>query len=239
MRQWYTDSFPIRRSEENRVVWRRNRLMCRTFWLTPALDAEWNRSCKAPRRARDPSSQRSSSRRGEPGIFFLSFDAPLKLTALQQDHFGVFVEYKIPMGESLLSIEKQPWVFFIELFKWFIWGTGMLLAPVLQLAIFVFSSQLDDKGYPIPNKELNHKDVPDIEIMPVSQGPPSGTSFLMLFNDRWHTAPPTNLLTNPVVSLASFVSFCTPKVKGTYASPPATPKPHSRLTLDTSRTNKI
>lgn len=72
------------------------------------------------------------------------------------------------MSHSLVSLQKRPWIFFIELFRWLIWGTGMLLAPVLQLAIFASSTLLDTQGYPIQGKELDPKAIPDVEIMPVS-----------------------------------------------------------------------
>ncbi|KAF9448446.1 GMC oxidoreductase [Macrolepiota fuliginosa MF-IS2] len=85
-----------------------------------------------------------------------------------EDHFGVSVAYRIPMSQSLVSLQKRPWVFLIELIYWLIWGTGMLLAPVLQLAIFASSPLLDIQGNPIPEKMAESKDIPDIEIMPMA-----------------------------------------------------------------------
>lgn len=72
------------------------------------------------------------------------------------------------MSHSLVALQKRPWIFFLELIYWLIWGTGMLLAPVLQLAIFASSSLLDKQGYPIQEKMADSQDIPDIEIMPVS-----------------------------------------------------------------------
>lgn len=68
------------------------------------------------------------------------------------------------MNHSLLLLETRPWIFFIELFRWLIWGTGMLLAPVVQLAIFASSSALLN-----PSKEGkgDGNTIPDIEILPV------------------------------------------------------------------------
>ena len=87
---------------------------------------------------------------------------------LQQDHCGVTVGFNISMGDSLLSLEKRPWVFFIELFKYLLWGTGLLLAPVLQLAIFTHSKLLDERGVPSKPEKAFDEPLPDIEIMPVS-----------------------------------------------------------------------
>lgn len=73
------------------------------------------------------------------------------------------------MGDSLLAIEKRPWVFLIELFRYLLFGTGMLLAPVLQLAIFASSLLLDARGMPIVNEKSAERDtLPDLEILPVS-----------------------------------------------------------------------
>ncbi|KXN89709.1 Oxygen-dependent choline dehydrogenase [Leucoagaricus sp. SymC.cos] len=84
-----------------------------------------------------------------------------------QDHFAVSVAHRIPMDHSLISIEKRPWVFFTHLFYWLVWGTGMLLAPVLQLAIFVSSSALDPEGRPVKERKVDQDIIPDIEILPI------------------------------------------------------------------------
>ena len=75
--------------------------------------------------------------------------------------------YQIPMNESLLALQTRPWVFFFELFRYLLFGTGALLAPVLQLAIFASSSLLDDQGSPLKHNTRDNR-LPDIEIMPVS-----------------------------------------------------------------------
>ncbi|KAJ3992042.1 GMC oxidoreductase [Lentinula boryana] len=85
-----------------------------------------------------------------------------------QDHFGVSVAFEVPMSHSLLSLRKQPWTFFIELFKYLLFGTGMLLAPVLQMALFASSTLLDRGGLPKSPVENKPSVLPDIEIMPVS-----------------------------------------------------------------------
>ena len=73
------------------------------------------------------------------------------------------------MQDSLVSLRTQPLRFIIELIKYLIWGTGWLLGPVLQLAIFAHSKMLDDTGKPTQVEKASEK-LPDIEIMPVSHG---------------------------------------------------------------------
>lgn len=69
-----------------------------------------------------------------------------------------------------MALEKRPWVFLIELFRYLLFGTGMLLAPVVQLAIFASSLLLDARGMPITkdNKSAERDTLPDLEILPVS-----------------------------------------------------------------------
>ncbi|KAI0349844.1 alcohol oxidase [Trametes cingulata] len=85
-----------------------------------------------------------------------------------QDHFGVSVGFNISMWDSLLSLEKRPWRFFIELIRYLVWGTGLLLVPVLQLAIFTHSKLLDDHGLPTKIEKVFDEKLPDIEIMPMA-----------------------------------------------------------------------
>ena len=86
---------------------------------------------------------------------------------MQQDHFGVSVGFNISMRDSLLSLETRPWVFLVELIRYLIWGTGLLLVPVLQLAVFTHSKLLDEKGLPTRTEKAFDEKLPDIEIMPV------------------------------------------------------------------------
>ncbi|KIJ33856.1 GMC oxidoreductase [Sphaerobolus stellatus SS14] len=85
-----------------------------------------------------------------------------------EDHFGASIAYRVPMGESLLAIEKRPWVFIIELFRYLLFGTGLLLAPVLQLAIFASSLLLNEKGMPSKIEIAGPETLPDVEIMPMA-----------------------------------------------------------------------
>lgn len=61
----------------------------------------------------------------------------------------------------------RPGVFIIEFFRYLLFGTGLLLAPVLQLAIFTSSRFLDVTGAPTKTNRTKDDDLPDIEIMPV------------------------------------------------------------------------
>lgn len=72
------------------------------------------------------------------------------------------------MKDSFVSLEKRIWVFFVEFFRYLLFGTGMLLAPVVQLAIFTSSHFLDARGVPSKTRLAEPHSVPDIEIMPVS-----------------------------------------------------------------------
>ncbi|XP_006458702.1 hypothetical protein AGABI2DRAFT_200525 [Agaricus bisporus var. bisporus H97] len=84
-----------------------------------------------------------------------------------QDHFGVSTAFRVPMGHSLLSVEKQPWTMVIQILLWLIWGTGMLLCPVIQTYITMSSASLDARG--IPFKDKGEVDaLPDIEIAPIA-----------------------------------------------------------------------
>jgi len=61
-------------------------------------------------------------------------------------------------------------MFIIELFKYLIWGAGVLLAPVVQLAVFAWSGALDARGAPKPQEKESEEEkevLPDFEIMPV------------------------------------------------------------------------
>ncbi|KAH7918641.1 alcohol oxidase [Leucogyrophana mollusca] len=85
-----------------------------------------------------------------------------------QDHFGVSVGYRVPMAHSLLALERRPWIFILELFRYLILGKGMLLAPVLQLAIFASTTLLGQRGEPSEKQRVDSDTIPDIEIMPMS-----------------------------------------------------------------------
>lgn len=72
------------------------------------------------------------------------------------------------MGDSLTALQMRPWVFLIELIRYLLFGTGMLLAPIVQLAIFASSLLLDGRGMPVKDTSANEDTLPDLEILPVS-----------------------------------------------------------------------
>lgn len=79
------------------------------------------------------------------------------------------------MKDSLVSLQRRPYIFLIEFFRYLLFGTGMLLAPVLQLAVFASSLLLDERGQPSRTELAKPDTLPDIEIMPVSvpRNPPN------------------------------------------------------------------
>lgn len=87
------------------------------------------------------------------------------------------------MDESLVALERRPWVFLIELFRYVFFGTGMLLAPVVQIAIFASSILLDKGGTPMKDKIIDENTLPDIEIMPVSLASKSVSLILQTNTD--------------------------------------------------------
>ncbi|KAF8552441.1 alcohol oxidase [Imleria badia] len=107
-----------------------------------------------------------------------------------QDHFAVSVGFEVPMRHSLLCLEKRPWIFVFELIRYLFWGTGLLLALVLQTAIFAATSHLDDGGRPIKNKALEKDTLPDIEIMPMAYDstdiPEKGRGMFSMLNVLLH-----------------------------------------------------
>ncbi|KAL4073995.1 alcohol oxidase [Scleroderma citrinum] len=86
-----------------------------------------------------------------------------------QDHFGVFSQYFSPLHESLLRIRHQPLYFILQFIEYLLYGTGALLAPVVQMGIFACTALLDDvRGVPSTSKHPDKNTIPDIEIMPLA-----------------------------------------------------------------------
>ncbi|KAL4075465.1 alcohol oxidase [Scleroderma citrinum] len=85
-----------------------------------------------------------------------------------QDHFGVFSKYFVPLHDSIARVSRQPLYFIIEFFRYLLFGTGILLAPVVQMAIFASTAFLDARGVPLQEKQPDHSTVPDLEIMPIA-----------------------------------------------------------------------
>ncbi|KAI5997355.1 alcohol oxidase [Pisolithus marmoratus] len=85
-----------------------------------------------------------------------------------QDHFGVFTKYLVPLHDSILRTSRQPLYFIWEVLRYFLFGTGVLLAPVVQMAIFACTALLDKHGVPREEKKPEIDSVPDLEIMPLA-----------------------------------------------------------------------
>ncbi|KAF9237123.1 alcohol oxidase [Melanogaster broomeanus] len=85
-----------------------------------------------------------------------------------QDHFGVFLQYFVPLHDSILRASRQPLYFIMEFLRYLLFGTGVLLCPVVQIAIFACTALLDNRGIPVNEENPGQDVIPDIEIMPVA-----------------------------------------------------------------------
>ncbi|KAF8216592.1 alcohol oxidase [Mycena galopus ATCC 62051] len=92
-----------------------------------------------------------------------------------QDHLTVPVQFRVPIPDSLAKIELRPWLFLKELILYVFFGLGLLLSPVLELAVFIQSRLLDEKFRVSAYSEYDldssiPENRPDIEIMPIAWG---------------------------------------------------------------------
>ncbi|GJJ10629.1 hypothetical protein Clacol_004856 [Clathrus columnatus] len=90
-----------------------------------------------------------------------------------QDHPTVSLEFKVPVWDSFTQIVLRPWVILKHLFLYLFFGTGILLAPFFELAIFLQSRLLDEtyRSGSFKKEDLDAslpENCPDIEIMPIS-----------------------------------------------------------------------
>lgn len=91
----------------------------------------------------------------------------------QQDHIGTHVDFHCPMNHSLLALLKSFRMLIIQLWHYFIHGTGWLITPLVQLCILTQASLITDAANvrPLTAQETDSslpENVPDIEIMVVS-----------------------------------------------------------------------
>lgn len=56
----------------------------------------------------------------------------------------------------------------MEFFRYLLFGTGVLLAPVVQMAIFASTTLLDARGVPLKERQPDRYTIPDVEILPVA-----------------------------------------------------------------------
>jgi len=131
----------------------------------------------------------------------------------------VFLQYFAPLHESLLRIRHQPLYFIVQFFQYLLFGTGALLAPVVQMAIFACTALLDVRGVPSNEKPPDMNMIPDIEIMPLAYARDSAAQDKTRGGFSYLTA----LLTpesRGTVRLASVDPRATPKIDLNYLSSP-------------------
>ncbi|KAH7917272.1 alcohol oxidase [Leucogyrophana mollusca] len=91
-----------------------------------------------------------------------------------QDHLAVPLQFRIPLNDSLAKLELRPWIIIKLMFLYLFFGTGLLLAPVLELSIFLQSRLLHSGSRAVVTRSKADVDaalpgnLPDIEIMPIS-----------------------------------------------------------------------
>lgn len=75
------------------------------------------------------------------------------------------------MSHSLLRIESLSGIL-KEMFRYFVYGTGILLNPLPEVLLFANSHLIDEdtgkvSGSPVQTDTRNPENLPDIEIEPV------------------------------------------------------------------------
>ncbi|KAF8993390.1 GMC oxidoreductase [Cyathus striatus] len=95
-----------------------------------------------------------------------------------QDHVAVPLQFRVPLRDSVVKLSAQPWTIIKEFLLYIFFGTGLLLAPMLELSIFL-QIQLFNKDFSKMKATLKEQDarlpenIPDIEIMPIAFGEPT------------------------------------------------------------------
>lgn len=89
-----------------------------------------------------------------------------------QDHFSVPLGYFVPMSHSLLRIESITG-FLKEMFRYMVYGTGLLLNPLPEMILFANSDLVDDNtgkvsGTPIQLDATKRENLPDFSIEPIA-----------------------------------------------------------------------
>jgi len=89
-----------------------------------------------------------------------------------QDHFSVPLGYFIPMADSLLQIESITG-FMKEMFRYLVYGTGLLLNPLPEILLFGNSALVDEStgrfyGTPKQTDARNPENLPDFEVEPIA-----------------------------------------------------------------------
>jgi len=82
------------------------------------------------------------------------------------------VQFFVAPKDSIRKLQSRPWLLILAFFQYLLFGTGLLLSPVLELSIFIQSRLLDEKYRVVMQTEKDldctlPRNLPDIEIMPV------------------------------------------------------------------------
>ncbi|KAI0721777.1 GMC oxidoreductase [Fomitopsis betulina] len=90
-----------------------------------------------------------------------------------QDHLGVAVQYRVPIKDSVIQLQLRPWLIIKEFILYILFGTGLLLAPVLELSIFLQSRLFNDDFRTTTTSKIDEdaslpQNIPDIEVMPIA-----------------------------------------------------------------------
>ncbi|KAF8815497.1 GMC oxidoreductase [Phlegmacium glaucopus] len=93
-----------------------------------------------------------------------------------QDHVSVPIQYCVPLEESLVKFQLRPWKIIKEIMRYILFGTGILLAPIIELSVYSQSRLLNDnfeqKTRPKDRDSSLPENLPDIEIMALAFGSP-------------------------------------------------------------------
>lgn len=102
---------------------------------------------------------------------------------------GISVDHAIPLADSWIGLVKRPWMLIVALFMYLFWGTGAFTVPPVEVAAFMRSELIDDKGnYIAPIGKQDPRDpnnCPDFEIMVVSANVINNAVFIII-----HRLPP-------------------------------------------------
>ncbi|KAF8997385.1 GMC oxidoreductase, partial [Cyathus striatus] len=92
-----------------------------------------------------------------------------------QDHVAVALQYRVPLRDSVVKLSAKPWTIIKEIILYIFFGMGLLLAPMLELTIFIQMRLFNDdfsevKATPKDRDSHLPGNIPDIEIMPIAFG---------------------------------------------------------------------
>jgi choline dehydrogenase len=91
---------------------------------------------------------------------------------LQQDHMGTHIDSQCPLEHSIIVLFFRPWLLLYQLFRYFIFGDGVLLTSLVEVCILtsVALLDIDSSQKPLTNEDKDStrpENVPDLEIIAV------------------------------------------------------------------------